>query len=108
MYDNDSSDQSRGILRKHQESGFVSVRDWHHQGAQTEALNDCLCRFRHASRYVLRLPVALFPAVLFPLLYVSGGEPVARVLFYEVTVVDVFFRTRDVIEYSEQVNKPTA
>lgn len=53
MYDNNSSDQSRAILRKHEQSGLVLVRDWPHEGGQTEALNDCLCRYRHAARCTL-------------------------------------------------------
>lgn len=51
MYDNRSSDKSRDVLRKYEEDGFVLVRDWNVDGAQTEALNDCLYRFRHATRY---------------------------------------------------------
>lgn len=53
MYDNGSTDKSRSVLSKYEESGFVHVRDWPHQGAQTEALNDCLCRFRHSTRWAV-------------------------------------------------------
>lgn len=52
LYDNGSSDKSRDLLRRFERSKFVQVRDWPYDGAQTEALNDCLCRFRHTARYV--------------------------------------------------------
>jgi len=50
LYDNGSTDESRTLLRKYELSKFVHVRDWPYDGAQTEALNDCLCRFRHTTR----------------------------------------------------------
>ena len=53
MYDNGSSDNSRDILKKFELSEFVHVRDWDHIGAQTEALNDCLSRFRHTARSIM-------------------------------------------------------
>lgn len=70
MYDDGSSDESRERLRKHEMSGYVHVRDWHHRGAQTEALNDCLCRYRHTARF------AQSPIVF--LVYLEGNTYTAR------------------------------
>lgn len=52
LYDNGSTDKSRSLLKKYEQSKFVQIHDWPHTGSQTEALNDCLCRFRHATRCV--------------------------------------------------------
>ncbi|CAM9267501.1 unnamed protein product [Laminaria digitata] len=60
MYDNGSLDNSRALLKKYESSGFVHVRDWRHEGAQTEALNDCLCRFRHTTRWMTFIDVDEF------------------------------------------------
>ncbi|CAM9524026.1 unnamed protein product [Laminaria digitata] len=60
MYDNGSSDNSRNVLNKYEASGFVHVRDWRRKGAQTEALNDCLCRFRHTARWMAFIDVDEF------------------------------------------------
>ncbi|CAN0450946.1 unnamed protein product [Ectocarpus sp. 12 AP-2014] len=60
MYDNNSSDKSRPTLRKFELSQFVQVLDWPHEGGQTEALNDCLCRFRHTTRWMSFLDVDEF------------------------------------------------
>ncbi|CAN0125964.1 unnamed protein product, partial [Scytosiphon promiscuus] len=68
MYDNGSSDESREILKKFERSHFVEVREWPHQGAQTEALNDCLSRFRHKTRWISFIDVDEFidPAPTLP------------------------------------------
>ncbi|CAB1103584.1 unnamed protein product [Ectocarpus sp. CCAP 1310/34] len=69
LYDNGSSDRSRDLLRKFERSKFVQVRDWPYDGAQTEALNDCLCRFRHTARWMSFIDVDEFidPAPGLPL-----------------------------------------
>eukprot|EP00903_Cladosiphon_okamuranus_P013281 g12381.t1 len=60
LYDNDSTDKSRSLLKKYERSKFVQIHDWPHKGAQTEALNDCLCRFRHATRWMSFIDVDEF------------------------------------------------
>ncbi|CAM9178953.1 unnamed protein product [Ectocarpus sp. 12 AP-2014] len=60
MYDNNSSDKSRQTLRRFELSKFVQVLDWPYEGGQTEALNDCLCRFRHTTRWMSFLDVDEF------------------------------------------------
>ncbi|CAM9566078.1 unnamed protein product [Ectocarpus fasciculatus] len=69
LYDNGSSDKSRDLLRKFERSKFVQVRDWPYNGAQTEALNDCLCRFRHTARWMSFIDIDEFidPAPGLPL-----------------------------------------
>eukprot|EP00752_Nemacystus_decipiens_P015810 g14120.t1 len=69
LYDNDSTDKSRSLLKKYERSKFVQIHDWPHNGAQTEALNDCLCRFRHATRWMSFIDVDEFidPAPGLPL-----------------------------------------
>ncbi|CAM9535247.1 unnamed protein product, partial [Hapterophycus canaliculatus] len=60
LYDNGSTDESRDLLRKYERSNFVEVRDWPYRGAQTQALNDCLCRFRHSARWMSFIDVDEF------------------------------------------------
>eukprot|EP00752_Nemacystus_decipiens_P016051 g14350.t1 len=60
LYDNGSSDRSREVVRSFEMSRFVEVRNWPHDGAQTEALNDCLCRFRHTTRWMSFIDVDEF------------------------------------------------
>ncbi|CAM9112948.1 unnamed protein product [Discosporangium mesarthrocarpum] len=69
MYDNGSTDESSAVLAGYVSSGFALIIDWPHAGAQTQALNDCLRRFGHSTRWMSFIDVDEFidPAPALPI-----------------------------------------
>ena len=52
LYNNGSTDNFREVLEPWIRRGVVTLRDWHKEGGQVGAFNDCIRRFRMQSRWI--------------------------------------------------------